>query len=410
MSLKSRYILIFFASFSLIYFFRLQAKQTFRFKGGERVKIKTRLTQEPIIQDNKQIFKIKDILVKTGRFPQYHYNDYLVITGTLKKRVINRFVVQFWLINPTIIKIKTYSNKNLSLAFIYKLRKKIEKIISSSLPQVHAGLFLGIFLGIKSSLAQDFYQALKTTGTLHIVVASGMNISLTAGLLANFLAPWLSRKPALIIGGLGVVFYCLLAGLNPPIVRAGIMALILYLACFWGREAVGLWLLLITAAIMIIIDPFLPFDLSFQLSFGATAGLMLLTNFFSRFYGKIPLISDDLAETTSALVFTWPILVSAFGQINPLSIIPNALVLWLIPFLMLLGVMISFVGVIFLPLAQVLAWLAWLPLEYFRRIILFFGQFKAFSFQLSDFSWFLGLGYYLILFSLLTVKKPNENH
>ena len=83
--------------------------------------------------------------------------------------------------------------------------------------------------------------------------------SLTAGLLANFLAPWLSRKPALIIGGLGVVFYCLLAGLNPPIVRAGIMALILYLACFWGREAVGLWLLLITAAIMIIIDPFLPF-------------------------------------------------------------------------------------------------------------------------------------------------------
>ncbi|MFC1711683.1 ComEC/Rec2 family competence protein [Patescibacteria group bacterium] len=413
MSVKARYYLIFFVVFSVVYLFRFQAKLKTNFNDGDNLKITTKLSQEPILKGNYQTFKIKNINIKTDRFPKYQYGESLIISGTLKSQVINSKFSKFWLINPTIAKVKADSIegkvglKNYLLASLFKFRSKLESVISQVLPEPQASLLIGILLGIQRSMSNSFYQDLQTTGTLHIIVASGMNITLIAGSIKELLFRFIGRKPALLMGLFAVVFYCLLAGLNPPIVRAGIMASILYLANFLGREGTGFWILLLTAAIMLIISPLIIFDVGFQLSFTATAGLILISPLLQKKFNFASFLKDDLTETTSALIFTFPVLVVTFGRFNPFSIIPNSLVLFLIPSLMILGMLISLSGLLFMGLAQFFGWLAWLPLTYFIKVINFFGQFDFLYFKLEGFSWVFGLGYYLLIFSFL-VRKPKK--
>lgn len=413
MSNKGRYILIFFAIFSLVYFFRFKAKTKTNLKAGDQVKITAALSQEPILQDNYQLIKIKtinNINIKANRFPNYHYADRLIVVGTLKTQAINPFLEQFLLVDPAITLVKSYSKKlsigEASLKKLFSLRNKLEQVIGQVLPEPQASLLMGILLGIQQSLPQDFYQALKTSGTLHIVVASGMNISLTAGILLNFLVKFLNRKLALFVSLVCILIYCLLAGMNPPIVRAGIMAAILYLAQFSGKESIGLLTLIFTGAIMLVNNPWLLFEAGFQLSFSATSGLILLTPVLEKIFQKLPqLIKETLSQTLACQIFTLPILVIAFGHFNPLSVIPNIFILWLVPYLMIFGMVICLAGLIYLALAQFFSWLIWLPLTYFISVINFFGRFKFMDLQFPNLSWIMGIGYYLILIGLLIRKK-----
>lgn len=417
MDSRNRQFLILFAIFSLVYLIRFKKQSEFNFKPDQLIKITAVLNQEPKIQGRFQLFNLKAIFIKTNSLPEYHYGDKLTATGRITKKEINPVFSQYWLINPEITKINPY-NKKLSsersiLSYLFKFRDKLEQIFKKSLPEPQASLLTGIVLGIQKSVPYDFYQALKTTGTLHIIVASGMNISLTAGLVVDFLTKFLHRKPALIIATLIIIIYCIISGLGPPIIRAGLMAFCLYLAVFLGREAVGLWVLGLTAAVMLIFDPFLLFDTGFQLSFSATAGILLISQNLEKWFNKlgrpISIISNPLAETASAQIFTLPILVITFGNFNPLSIIPNLFVIPLVPYLMILGLLIAFLGLIIFPLAQSFSLLAWLALTYFIKVIIFFGQFKILNLQLKNLSWLFGIGYYLILTSLLTKRTKRFN-
>lgn len=404
MKVKRRYFLILFFLFLPLYFSRLYFKLAFVFQAGDRVKIRTQLTQEPTIANQNQYFKTKGILIKTSSSLEFHYGDQLEIMGIVNKNKRKSFLDQFEIINPQITKIKS---SNRFLRTIFQFRQRLEQVINQTLPEPQASLLSGIFLGIQKTLAYDFYQALKTTGTLHIIVASGMNISLLAGSLGDFLSRFLKRKPALIVSLVCILIYCFMAGMNPPIIRAGLMASALYLANFTGREADGLWILILTGGMMLFINPLFLFDIGFQLSFMATAGLITLTPFFQKLFFKIPFIkifNEPLSETLGAIIFTAPILIITFGQFNPLAIIPNTLILWLIPYLLYLGLLISMIGLFFGSLAQFLAWLAWLPLTYVIQVIKFFGKFKLFDLRLENFSWIFGLGYYLVLFACYRIN------
>ena len=416
MNKKGLLLLILFIVFSLIYFFRLKTKLQINFVNGDQVKVVSRLTQEPILQGKYQVFKVNGIFVKTSSLVDYHYGDYLDMTGRVEVKVINKWFNQFWLINPEIVEVKTYSEKlrikDGLIKNVFKFRQKLVEVFIRTLPEPQASLLIGIVLGVKLGLPVDFYQSLKTTGTLHIIVASGMNISLLAGGLLEILSLFLGRKMALVASLLVVFCYCLMAGLEPPIVRAGLMALVLYLAVFLGRETDGLISLILVAMIMLIFDPLLLFDIGFQLSFMATLGLMVLASRLKNAFVLLKYlkpVSSDLSETLSAQIFTLPILVISFGHFNPLSLLPNVLTLWLIPFLMVLGLLIGFLGLVFWPLALFLSWLLWLPLTYFVNIINWFGQFDVFNLKLENLSWLFGLGYYLLLLGFLSYYQGKKN-
>ena len=216
------------------------------------------------------------------------------------------------------------------------IRHKLEVNFGRLLPVNEAGLLSGIVLGSKKALSADLYQALKQTGTLHIVVASGMNVVMLAGFLMGVLALFFKRKIALIPLVVLIWFYALITGFDPPIVRASIMASLTYLAQELGRPALTPRILFLTALLMLMINPTLISNISFQLSFASTAGLIFIQPIIKKSKNRI-FQNESFSTTFAAQIATLPIVILNFGQYNFLSPLVNFLVLWTVPYLLSLS-------------------------------------------------------------------------
>src|SRR3990170_5470578 len=108
------------------------------------------------------------------------------------------------------------------IEFLDGLRESIAAFIRSGLPEPQASLLLGIILGIKSGFPPDFYEALRVTGTLHVVVVSGFNISVVINTLARSLV-FVPPKIRFFMTLTFLIAFVFLVGANPPVVRAAIM-------------------------------------------------------------------------------------------------------------------------------------------------------------------------------------------
>src|SRR3989304_8503283 len=95
------------------------------------------------------------------------------------------------------------------------LRQDLDQRISRFLPSPQAELLSGILLGQNKNLPAEFRLALRDTSTLHIVVASGQNLSMVAGFFLS-LAGLIKRKQAITLNFLAVMHYTLLSGMQVP--------------------------------------------------------------------------------------------------------------------------------------------------------------------------------------------------
>ena len=270
-------------------------------------------------------------------------------------------------------------------------------VISQLLPEPHAGLLSGILFGVKQSLDPELKTALITTGTLHIVALSGMNITILTNMIMKSFLLVFPRKIA-IMAALGVIigFICFV-GPSPSIIRAGIMGGISLGAVLFGRNAYALWSWGIAVVGMLIVKPLWIGDISFQLSILASLGMIVFGPanvpthvgttarqrktegerwemekyvFLSMINHLRSTISCDLRTTLAAQTLTIPLLFFTFGRLSLVSPLTNILIVWTLPAITVLGLLIAVVGYVFLPLGQILAWFAWVFLEYIIRIIL----------------------------------------
>ena len=334
---------------------------------GKAIKVIGRISSEPLLQGMSQRFNIGRVQVVTELYPKYEYGQKVAVVGILQRRVINRWLNQFSLMYPT-IKVIEADNVNLIRYQVIRFRQGIEAVFNQNLPEPEASLLAGIVLGVKRGLSSDFYEALRKTGTMHIVVASGYNVTIIIGTVVLYLAGYLRRRTAILLGILAVGIYAVMAGLQPAIVRAAIMGSLAYFGQLLGKQAGGLRLLMLAALLMLVMEPLLIFDLGFQLSVGATSGLLLLGERMDKIFGRVPLVGKAMGETVSAQIMVTPILLLAFGKMNVFSILINSLILWLVPFIMLWGVIL---GVTQLKIA---AWLVYIPLTIMVRVITGFGN------------------------------------
>lgn len=389
----------------LLYLFRLQSVSRLNIPEGREIRLKGRVSQQPYLKDSYQIIYVGPIFLKTDRFPGYFYGDRLVVTGRFERRVINPFNTRYSAYFPDIKKVEENGKGDFLFIFkcaLYNFRGRLEKVIEAVLPEPQASLLIGILLGVKKEMPENFLNNLRNTGTLHIIVASGYNLSVIAGFLVSFLVWLMNRKKALVVAFLGVLFYTLMVGAEPPVVRAAIMAGLAYTAKYLGRMSDGLITLIITAIIMLFLSPLILFDIGFQLSLMATTGILLIQPLLKEVrFLRLPLFGDNLATTLAAQIGVMPIILANFGNLSWLSPLINALVLPLIPLLMNLGGVVVLFGLVSRPIAQVLSWLLWLPLTYFVRLIEFFGGLGWINFDIDRLSFWWALGYYFVLGMIL---------
>lgn len=269
-------------------------------------------------------------------------------------------------------------------------RQTLDQKISQLLPSPQAELLSGILLGNKKDLPAPLKLALRDTSTLHIVVVSGQNLTLLAALFLK-MSGLIKRKVAIVISILAVIFYTLLTGAQVPVIRAAIMAILAFGAEAFGRQRDGIWILTVTAGLMLLVNPLWKTDLSFQLSFLATLGVMTVAPVLEERFSFLPqFLRQDLAITVGAQLMVIPIIAQYFHQLSLTGIFTNLLIGWTIPIIMVLGVLSLLAGLFFALLTNIF-------LTYFIYIVQFFASLPFAWEYIGEQSWLVWIGYYLLL-------------
>jgi len=333
-----------FISLVVLIIFRFFATQP-HYLDGQNLRITARVFQEPIRYSFKQSLNLLGLKIYLPLYPEISYGDRVIVEGEVKGGE---------LINAKLISVT--ENKN----WLYSLREKIINFYRSVLPEPHASLVAGIVLGSKSQIPADFWQSLKNSGLAHVVVASGMNVTFVASFLMSFLAVFLPRRRFLLPAFAGIWLYALLAGLDAPIVRAAVMGSLAFLAQRLGKVAAAWRILLISAVGMLLVKPLWLTDLGFYLSFVATGSLILFEKPIRERLAAIPtFFREGLATSLAAQIGVAPILFVTFGQFNIWSPFLNALVLWTVPPVMIIGAIGGLVGLVLPQLGKLLLYLVY---------------------------------------------------
>lgn len=248
-----------------------------------------------------------------------------------------------------------------------KIRDWFSEGVRRAIPEPEASLGVGYLVGQRRSLPPELDDALRTAGLMHIVVASGYNLTILVR-LARRLFEKVSKYLAAISAGSMIIAFVLVTGLSPSMSRAGLVAGLSLLAWYYGRKFHPLVLLPFAAAITLLINPSYGWnDLGWQLSFAAFAGVMLFAPLMQAyFFGdkKPGTVRQILGETVSAQIVTFPILIVAFGQFSNVAIIANLLILPFVPLAMLLTFIGGVGALVFPAIAQIVGLPASLLLQY----------------------------------------------
>jgi competence protein ComEC len=386
----------------LIFLWRWQSLPRLNLQNGQLIKVTGCLAQEPQVFGSRQSFRIGQIQIKTALYPEFHYGEKLVVQGKVTVRP-GRFFKDYLLDSPKIVLLEETTSPGL-VGLAFDLREKLKSVFNRSLRKPLDGLLAGIVLGDKSLMSLSFWENLKKTGTLHLVVASGMNISFLSATTLPLLALFIRRKVALLILIILIWFYSILTGFQAPIIRASFMASLVYLAQILGREAESGRVLLVAGLLMVLASPLFLFDLGFQLSFLASAGLVYLVPKL-REQPFFLFRRESFASTVAAQLATLPLLVGSFGTLNLISPLINLAVLWLIPGLLAGGMLAAILGLFSLTLGRVILFLFLPALVFLEQIINLSARLTVFQVELPTVSWVLVVVYYLWLVKYCWPKK-----
>jgi len=290
---------------------------------------------------------------------------------------------------------KEYGEEKREVGVFKSIRNSVIRAVDSNFPSPHSELLLGMLIGLdRLKNVPSFSHELKITSTVHVVVVSGFNIALVFNLVTKLLGSQYKLRNV-ILAQIATSFYALLSGFEPPVVRALVMGSIVAWGKFYGRIIDGLSILIFAASLMVIISPTYLFNISFQLSFAASLGLIQFSSIFSNM--KLP---EDLSSTLAAQVFVWPIISSYFGTVGILGILVNPFILWTVPVSTILGG-IFILGAIISPLLAKLTSVILFPfLDIFVRIVTLFGSWEnsVISYRMNG--PVLAIYYFSILFLL----------
>jgi len=266
--------------------------------------------------------KLKGRLTKPKRASnpsEFCYAEYLK-----NQHIFSRLYVQ-----ENDFKIISHTEKPV-LKFLFKLnrlRKNIINMHSKNIKSPSLELLGGIVFGDDAvNPTPEMKISFVNSGLMHIIAASGMNVSLIFGMwffLSQILR--INYKFSIFIGMLSVVCYTCMTGFGPPVLRAALMLLLILFGKMINRKADSISLLFIVAFLLLLISPSMLTNIGFQLSFSVTLGLLLFCPILlDKIKNKIfYTISSFIIIPLIAQFFAAPIQMFYFNTFTPYSIFAN---------------------------------------------------------------------------------------
>ncbi|PIE75487.1 hypothetical protein CSA17_07215, partial [bacterium DOLJORAL78_65_58] len=264
-----------------------------------------------------------------------------------------------------------------------RLRSHLAEAIDNALPQQNAALFRALLLGDRSGVPPPLLDAFKGAGILHLFAISGLHLGVIATLLYLLCYHLLSRSENLLLFTpvhLAAVcatlppllFYAVLTGLNPPVLRALAMVFVVAFAVTLRRITSPSTLVAAAALLLLFFNPLRLFTASFQLSFTAVWAIFMLLPLIRPLVKKrTSLLATVVCRTAAALLIsigitlcTAPLTIFHFQRFSPIGPVVNLLVE---PLLCILALPLAMTALPFLLLApslgQLLLEAASVPLE-----------------------------------------------
>lgn len=220
-----------------------------------------------------------------------------------------------------LIYLKDYSivGNNLMYEYIYKAKSYISNTIRY-LYKTNSDFINSMMLGQKDDLSQNEKLMFTRTGPSHIIAISGLHTGILSGLII-FMMGKINKIYKLIVLSTMMFIYSAMVGNSPSIIRAIMFMISLYLSFFLDRKMDKISTLSFIGILFVINNPYIIYNISFQLSFLATLSIIY-------FYGYInnKLNIKIISLTLSANILTIPIIYYNFEGIPLVSILGNIII------------------------------------------------------------------------------------
>jgi len=407
------------------------------FYNGQEVEIEGWISQEPDRRDKSVKYELKvaktriengdkkitgKVLVSARRFPEFEFGDRVRVRGKLETPpAFEDFDYAAWLSKSDIYSVMRRSeiekisevgrNQFSFIAWWWFRVKKIlllvkshfETTLNQVLSEPFSSLLAGILIGARRNIPDDLIQIFNIVGLTHIIALSGYNITIIVRAferVTKYFPRWLSFS----LGLSAVILFVILTGASASVVRAALMAMLILFAPLIGRKGDITIALLFTAMVMLLINlKILRYDLGFQLSFVAVAGLIYLSPILNRIiekwkYKKVfpAVVRNYFEETFSAQIMVAPVVLYNFSRLSLVAPIMNVLVLPIVPITMLFGFVAGLLAMICLKAGIVVGYLSWLLLKYIVVAAETFSKIPLASVEKGGLHWLIIPIYYLI--------------
>lgn len=429
MSKKEVIIIVILISIAFVrFFFFLPKPQAYGDAVGKVVNVEGVVVNTPDVRVSNQRLTVRpvnqesNILVVVSKEEEVSYGDKIKVRGTLetpenfitntgKEFNYERYLANqdiYYIIKNAEIELVSHDHGSWLKASLYKLRNAFLENINSSLLPPNSDLANGLILGVRGGFENDLRQEFISTGTIHIIALSGYNVTIVAEGVMKVLGIILASTVAIIFGLVTIILFVILSGASSTAIRAGIMAVIVLFARMTGRTYDAGRALVIAALVMMAYDLRVLTDISFQLSFIATFGVLFVTpkvikwvKFLPKTLGFRELVATTIAATIAVL----PILLYSTGTLSIVSLPTNILILPIIPITMFMSFLVGLLGFISSSFALFFGYVADLLLSYIFSIIHFFASLSFASVNISSFPIILTLVLYGFIFWWIFKKK-----
>ena len=287
---------------------------------------------------------------------------------------------------------------------LYPLRfaQRMNRSLARAVPEDSVGFLQSITTGDRTNLSEEARNDLSVSGASHVIAISGMHVTILV--MALFFVVGRGKRTAAFVCLPIILFFVLMTGASPSVVRAAIMQLLLLFAPVFWRENDPPTSLSAAGLVLLAINPWVIANVGFQLSFAAVAGLILVTPpIYSWMTGLGPIrkllkaklkyralmlplkltkeivlfIFATISATLGALLFTTPIAASVFGFVPLYGVLTNVLILPAVMLCFIGGLITALLGMLLPGPAAVLGKLVAWPVRY---ILFVCGRISSFRF------------------------------
>ena len=240
--------------------------------------------------------------------------------------------------SPENISIKRGEKKSIGTMLLL-LRQKLTSETLRLLPNTYGGLVAGLCYGDKSNIPRNVTTAFSAAGVSHLLAVLGLHVSVWSSLLYMIMRKLrVSRRISSASSIVFIIFFAILTGMNPPVVRAGTMIGLVFAADLFKREADSLNSIGLSLILLLAFNPYMSTSLSLWLSLAATLGMMYFLkpltraldrpianvkqNIFTTAYKSVSSLVDvSLAVTAASL----PGFAVSLPTVSTVSVLSNLL-------------------------------------------------------------------------------------